>query len=171
MAHVTWNGKRIMAKAAAAAMFAVDKTTSEAVSGAKREHAWMNDTGIEEASIMMRPASFDGVRVQGRWGAYTDYSLYLEIGTSRIGQTAFERAQEGEMWTIPPPLPPEGVTVRQDFTILPPNEEHGFRSVDRPSDGTGPRMAPRPFLRPQADIQNPQLARRMFEAFTGLEVS
>lgn len=175
MARLDWNGPALRRRVALAAAYAVDKTTSECVSGAKRDHPWDNETGFEEGSIMAHPAVFEDAAVRGRWGAYTNYSLYLEIGTSRIGPTAQAREAESPegMWTIPEPQPEPGVTVRQEFTILPPGTMEGqddFVTLHQPSYGTGPLMAPRPFLRPQADLQNPRLAERMRAALAGGEM-
>lgn len=170
MATLEWRGKQVAAKMAAAAKLGVDKTMSECVSDARRNHPWVSQTGFEEASITMTGAHADGLRVSGRWGAYADYSLYLEIGTSRVGPTAGQRENEGEMWSIPGPQPAEGVSVRQPFTILPPGtmaDQETFVTLHRPSIGTGPLMGARPFLRPAADTNYPLLRTYIRAAFAG----
>src|ERR1700749_1658046 len=115
-ATITWNGNQIKAKLAAASQMAVDKVNADCVSGARREHPWHSETGFEEGSIHAAPAITEGERVVGHWGAYTQYSLALEIGTSRIGPTIYDReAASDGMWTIAPPQPQPGVRVLQAF--------------------------------------------------------
>jgi hypothetical protein len=174
VAKIAWNGNAVKQRVAASARMAVDKVAADCVSGAKRGHPWENQTGFEESEIHMAPATLEGKRVVGRWGAFTDYSLALEIGTSRIGPTIYDReAASDGMWTIAPPQPAPGVTVEQAFTILPPgtmNAQEGFVTVHQPSHGTGPLMSSRPFLRPQADMHYPLLARYIATLYQGGQV-
>lgn len=173
MARINWKGRDVAARMAAAAQLGIDKTMSECVSTAKRDHPWVNRDGFEEGSIRMGAATLKGRKVTGRWGAYARYSLFLEIGTSRIGATAFMREQAGGgmMWAIPGPKPEEGEKVRQSFTILPPgsmdDQADWVTLRDRPSIGEGPLMAPRPFLRPAADLHYRRLRYYIGAAFRG----
>lgn len=171
MATLKWNGRSVKNRVAAASRMGVDKVTSECVSDARRDHPWKSQTGFEDAAITMAPAVLEGNRVVGKWGAYTEYSLWLEIGTSRIGPTAFEReASSDGMWTIPGPKPEPGQRVEQGFTILPPGSmkgQEGFVTIDRPSEGVGPLMEPRPFLRPAADMNYGFLAEWIGMAYRG----
>jgi hypothetical protein len=77
-----WRGPAIAAKAAAAARYGIDKTTSESVVYAKQNHEWQNVTGTLEGSLQMRGAVPEGARMVGRWGSFSVlYALWLEIGT------------------------------------------------------------------------------------------
>lgn len=174
MATIVWRGDAVKRRVAAAAQMGVDKVDADCVADARREHPWKSETGFEEGSITMAPAVLEGDRVRGRWGAYTEYSLALEIGTSRIGPTIFEReANSDGMWSIPAPKPEEGVTVVQPFTILPPGSmdgQEGFVTIHKPSLGEGPLMHSRPFLRPAADMNYPLLASYIGRAYRGEEL-
>lgn len=170
MARVTFRRREIVAHARKAAVVAVDATMTDAVKDAVREHPYQNQTGFLEAETkIIEPAHPDGdLHVTGSWGDTADYSLFVEIGTSRIGPRAQQRAQEGEMWSIPGPEPQPGVTVRQSFTILPPGTmegQEGFVTLHRPSMGEGPLMEAKPYLRPAADRANPGLAPNLRAAF------
>lgn len=151
MARIDWNGKNVAAKMAAAAVLGVEKTMADCVSDARADHPpfppasepgerYANRTSHETGSIMSNGAAFDGRRVVGSWGAYADYSLFLEIGTSISGPTATAReiVGGGDMDLIPPP--------------------------------EGPLMAPRPFLRPATDKEYPLLGARIGAYFRGEEV-
>lgn len=155
MARIEWKGKQVLAEMAAAATVGVDKTMGECVSTAKREHPYEDQTGFETGSIAVgEHAKAEGMKVSGTWGGYSNYSLFLEIGTSRIGATAQERAQEGggNMWAIPDVKPGLGEPVRQAFTIVPLGDgEFITRHVPRVMRGNPGLVAPRPFLRPSAD--------------------
>ncbi|MHB1950161.1 MAG: hypothetical protein ACYCQK_01650 [Acidiferrobacteraceae bacterium] len=175
MATLKWNGREIVAKMAAAAAAGIDRTMSECVHDARREHSYVNRDGFLESSTdIIRHAGPDGMRVVGNWGSTADYALFVEIGTSRIGPTAPEReaADGGDMWAVPAQQPAEGVRVLQPFTILPPGTmpgQEGWVTLHRPSMGTGNPglMAQRPFLRPAADREYPLLAPRIGAAFRG----
>jgi hypothetical protein len=170
MARITFRRREIVAHARRAAVVAVDATMADAVSDAVREHPYANQTGFLEAETkIIEPAHPNGdLHVSGTWGDTADYALFVEIGTSRIGPTADMRVQEGEMWSIPGPQPEPGVTVMQPFTILPPGSmdgQEGFVTLHRPSEGEGPLMHARPYLRPAADRANPGLAPNLHAAF------
>lgn len=148
MAKLNWKGAQLRAKIAEATLIALDRTMSEAVSEAKRQHPWHNRTGWLEASTwMMGPATIDGAKVTGRWGSTANYALYLEIGTSRRGSGA-PRAEArkamagGNMNEISPPLP-----------------------LDHPL------MRPHPYLRPAADRQYRLLRVRIGQAMRGEELT
>jgi hypothetical protein len=170
VATLKWNGDAIKRKMAAAATVGISETMAECVADAKANHPdyppasqpyerYANRSGTETGSIMMHPPTTDGLTVSGRWGGYTEYSLFLEIGTSRTGPTAFERAEaaDGNMDAITPPLYPEGVSGP------------GWGGFNQPPDPdrprTGPLMAPRPFLRPAADRHYGGLARKIAENY------
>lgn len=175
MARITWNGDAIKARVAAASKLGIDKVQSLCVTDARQIHPWSNQTGFEEGSITMAGAVLEGARVVGRWGAYTNYSLALEIGTSRIGPTIYEREQAGggDMWAIPAPKPDDGVRVEQAFTILPPGSmegQEGWVTIQKPSMGEGPLMHSQPFLRPSADMNYPLLAGFIGRAYRGEEL-
>jgi hypothetical protein len=151
MATIVWKGREVAAKMAAAAVLGVEKTMADCVSDAKADHPpfppaslpyerYANRTGFETGAIRSNGAKFDGRRAVGTWGAYTNYALFLEIGTSIAGPTATEReiTGGGDMDAIPPPI--------------------------------GPLMAPRPFLRPAGDKEYPLLATRIGAAFRGEEM-
>lgn len=167
MATIHWNGPAVRARVAAAAAVGIDATMAACVRDAKRSHGYMNRDGFLEASTQIVDlAAPEGPEIRGRWGATADYALFVEIGTSRIGPRALEReaADGGNMWAVPATQPADGVTVRQPFTILPPGTMPGqddWVTVHRPSHGTGPLMAQRPFLRPAADAEYPGLAARI----------
>lgn len=171
MATIKWSGDRIIARMAAASAAGVDRTMGECVGGARREHGYDDETGFLTATTeILKPATVEGTKVSGTWGSTADYSLDVEIGTSRVGPTVEERkdAAAGNMWDVAAPQPEPGVTVEQPFTILPPGTMDGqedFVTLHRPSMGEGPLMAQRPWLRPQADLQYPLLAARIGEAF------
>jgi hypothetical protein len=177
MAKLNWNGAKIAARTQAASVLAVDRTMSEAVIEAKAIHPWHNVTGFTEGSIaVMQPATVSGEKVSGRWGSSAADALDLELGTSRIGPTVGEReaASPEGMWTIAGPEPQPGVRVRQDFTILPPGTMPGqgdFVTLHRPSEGEGPLMEARPYLRPAADAQYKLLGRRIGQAFRGEDLT
>jgi hypothetical protein len=144
MARMTWNGDRLVAKAEAASVLGVDATMAACVSDAKRDHEWKNVTGFEEGSIgLIDPAFVKVDKVQGRWGAEANTSLWLEIGTSREDSGAPRaevRAQAagGNMSAVTPPQPADD-----------------------------PLMIPRPYLRPAADRQYPLLRVRIGAAMRG----
>lgn len=150
MAKIDWKGKQVAAKVAAASVLGVEKTMAECVSDARANHPvfppasepyerYANRTGFETGAIRSNGASFDGRKATGTWGAYTNYALFLEIGTSVAGPTATDReiAGGGDMDAIPPPI--------------------------------GPLMAPRPYLRPASDAEYPLLASRIAAYYNGQE--
>jgi len=158
MASLDWNGKRLAAKAAQASKLAVDRTMADCVADAAANHPgfppasapderYANRTGFQTATIRILDnadgipgAILDGDTVRGSWGALGNYSLFLEIGTSREGPTATDRelAAAGNMDAVPPPV--------------------------------GPLMAPRPFLRPAADRNYRMLRARIIAAFRGAQM-
>ncbi len=169
MATLDWKGDQVLNKMRVAAAVGVDKVMSDCVRDAKRVHAYENRDGFLEASTQItKPATTNGLTVKGNWGATANYALFVEIGTSRIGSTAFQREQEngGMMWAIPDPRPAEGVSVLQSFTIYPIGDGE-FRTRRTPSIGTGPLMGPRPFLRPAADANYRFLGAYIGAAYRG----
>ena len=159
MASIRWNGDDIKRKAIVAAEVAAERTMALCVELAKDGHppyppasepwetfAWRTPGGdsAADAIAIFETAHFDraGDTVTGQWGADKRYSLYLEIGTSRVGLTAEARAASGEktseatIWGAPP-------------------AENWY-------------MQPRPYLRPAAEREYPLLASRFAFAFQGL---
>ncbi len=167
-----WNGDEVFEQVRLAAEAGIDRTLEAAADQAKHSHRWVSRTGLLEATIgVLEPAHSDGLVVRGSFGALAGYALDVEIGTSRIGPTTFQRvAGSAGWWTIPGPAPAPGVSVRQSFTILPPGRGHGFSTLHRPSTGTGPITAARPYLRPAAFTQFPFLPVRIAAAFKGEEM-
>lgn len=164
-----WNGEAVFEAVKAATMLGVDRTLAETARVAKERHEWKSQTGFLEASTtVLRPATLEAGRVSGVVGALANYALWVEIGTSRVGPTAFERLADSDGWfTIPGPKPAPGVSVLQSFTIIPPGRGFGFRTVRRPSVKTGPLKVARSFLRPAAYEQFPLLAARIGAAYRG----
>ena len=162
-----WNGDEVFERVRAAAEVGVQRTLEEASAQAKQAHRWVSRTGLLEASIgVLEPAHSDGLTVMGGFGALAGYALDVEIGTSRIGPTTFQRvAGSAGWWTIPGPAPAPGVSVRQSFTILPPGGGYGFSTLQKASMGTGPLKGARPYLRPAAYTIFPMLPMRIAEAF------
>jgi hypothetical protein len=134
VATLTWRGGEVADKMAAAAAVAIDQTMAECVAHAKSDHPsfppasqpgsrFHSRSGFEVGSVkIMDSASMrSATTVGGSWGADSNYSIFLEIGTSVKGPTAEQRALEagGDMSMIAPAI--------------------------------GPLMAPRPFLRPATD--------------------
>ncbi len=167
MATLEWNGDAVFDRVRRAAEVGVDRTLAEAVSQAKHDHRWVSRTGFLEATIgIVDFAHSDGLTVKGAFGALANYALDVEVGTSRVGPTVFERvADSAGWWTIPSPKPEPGVRVRQSFTIIPPGRGHGFTTLHTPSTGSGPLKAARPYLRPAAFTQFPMLGFRIAEAY------
>jgi hypothetical protein len=142
MAKLTWYGDRIAARTEAAAVLGTDATMSACVTGAKTDHPWRNRTGYLEGSTrIIEPATAKDDKVSGRWGSVANYALFLEIGTSRP-DSGFPRAD-----------------VRAAAAGGNMNE------IGPPSDPA--LMVPRPFLRPQADIEYKLHRARVGAAFRG----
>lgn len=172
LAGFTWNGEEVFERVKAAAVAGVQRTLEESAAKAKTAHKWVSRTGFLEATIgVVDPAHSDGLVVRGAFGALAGYALDVEIGTSRIGPTTFERvAGSAGWWTIPGPAPAPGVSVRQSFTILPPGGGYGFSTLHKASMGTGPLQGARPYLRPAAYTNFPLLPFRIAAAFRGEEL-
>ena len=148
MATVDWKGKQVAARVAAASVLGVEKVMADCVRDAKADHPpyppasepyerFANRTTFAVGAIRSNGAVFDGRRTVGTWGGYSNYALFLEIGTSREGPTATERMEAGggDMDAIVPPI--------------------------------GPLMAPRPTLRPASDENYPKLATFIGAYFRG----
>lgn len=147
-----WKGATIKTRVGRASKLGIDATMGECVATSKIIHPWHNRTGFEEGSIQVLPGE-DGTpgahiapgEVAGEWGALANYSLFLEIGTSREDSGA-PRAEEreaaagGNMDAIAPPEPEDD-----------------------------PLMRPRPFLRPSADEHYPLLPARIRTALSGMK--
>jgi hypothetical protein len=148
-ARVVWNGGIVADKMAAAAKLSIDHTMAECVTHGKDDHPgyppasepyerFANRTGFQTGSIqILEDASPDGTVIGGQWGSDSNSALYLEIGTSEAGPTAEARE----------------IAADGNMGLIPPP--------------IGPLMAPRPFLRPAADIEYPQLAKRIGATYRG----
>lgn len=136
-----WKGAEVRAKVAAAATLGLDATMAEAVAIAKTDHPpyppssapetpYANRTGFLTGSTTIKAAAVEvGNRISGRWGSDANYSLYVEIGTSRKSSGA-PRAE-----------------VR---ALVGPSA--GMWEISYPSPSEHPQMAPRYYLRPAADV-------------------
>jgi hypothetical protein len=154
MAKIIWKGDQVIAKVQADTELAIDKTMAECVREGKANHGtyppasdpgekYANRTAHEVGAIqIIEPAATDPDfrKVGGKWGSLSNVSLYLEIGTSIEGENAFEREQAAE---------------------------GNMNAVTPP---IGPLMAPRPTLRPAADVQYPLLRSRIAAARRGQEM-
>lgn len=153
MATLVWRGGEVGAKMVNATVLATDYTLAECVTNAKADHPgfppasqpdtrFHSRTGFEVGSIkILDGASLSGTTVSGQWGSDSNYSLFLEIGTSTEGPSAEARA----------------MAAGGDMSMI--------------ASAIGPLMAPRPFLRPASDIEYPQLARRIGQAYRGESVT
>jgi hypothetical protein len=153
MGRLIWKGPEVRAKVVTAASVGVDATMAACVREAKADHPayppasepdtrFASRTGHEVGSIVIFEEAMwrSPERIGGQWGGDSDYSLFLEIGTSIQGPTAQARAiaADGDLSAVTPPI--------------------------------GPKMAPRPYLRPAADRQYPLLGVRIGQAFRGEQV-
>jgi|SRR6185437_497874 len=150
MATLKWYGGAIVDKMRDSAAVAIDRTMAECVGHAKDDHPsfppasqpntrFHSRTGFEVGSIQVLDGASmrDGTTVGGSWGSDSNYSLFLEIGTSVDGPTAQQRA----------------IAAGGDMSMIAP--------------AVGPLMAPRPTLRPATDIEYPLLAPRIGQGFRG----
>lgn len=158
MATFNWNGDQIKERMRAASKLGIDKTMSDCVSDARGSHpayppasepgerfAYRSPGFDTAATDIKEPAHLDDDgNVTGSWGSNADYSLYLEIGTSRP-DSGEPRAQVREA---------EG---GGDMSAIP-----------GPSDP--PLMAARPTLRPAADSKYPELGANIGAAYRGEEL-
>jgi hypothetical protein len=175
LAGFEWNGDAIFERVKAAAELGVDRTLAQAAAQAKHDHRWVSRTGFLEATIgVLEFAHSDGLSVKGTFGALANYALDVEIGTSRIGPTTFDRAAgSAGWWTIPAAQPAPGVRVMQAFTLIPPGRGFGWSTIHKPSRSPasgGPLKAARPYLRPAAYTEFPLLPLRVAAAFKGEEM-
>lgn len=176
MARLNWYGDDVIEHVTESVKEGVDRTVEECVDMARTMHEWVNRSGALEGSIwVMQGATSRGGTVVARWGSDDPHALEVEIGTSRVGPRvlAREQAASGNMWEIPSAKPNEGVTVTQPFTLLPPGtmkDQRGWVTAHRPSQGTGPLMGARPFLRPAASMHYRLLASRCRAAFQGMRM-
>ena len=77
-----WKGDQVLAKMRQAQKFGVNKTMTQAVEYAKRNHAWQNRTGTLEGSISIIDfATQHGRGYRGEWGSKdVRYALIHELG-------------------------------------------------------------------------------------------
>lgn len=121
MAVFEWYGDRIMEKARTASMVAIDHTIAACVSDSKDDHpGWpptsepferfASRTGFAVGSFQIFEVAHPTGpnEIHGTWGSDGNYLLFLEIGTSRVGATAEERAAAaaGDIEAIAPPEDP-----------------------------------------------------------------
>ena len=131
---LTWTGDAVLAKVQAAAIAGVNKTMGQCVDHAKRNHPWMNRSGVLEGgvSLVSFAAKAEG-GVQGKWGVLdVKYALAQELG-------AVIRPVNAKALKIPQP---DGTFVFVKQVVLP----------------------ARPYLRPAADAKYPGLARNIASA-------
>lgn len=136
-----WKGAEVRAKVAGAATLGVDATMAEGVTIAKAGHPsyppssmpdtpYANRTGFLTGSTTIKaPAVEVGSKIAGLWGSDANYSLYVEIGTSRKDSGA----PRAEVRALVGP-------------------EIGMWEISYPSPSEHPQMAPRYSLRPAADV-------------------
>lgn len=86
-----WRGDQVKKKVLAATKWGIDKTMSEAVIHAKRNHpGWRNRTGAAEGSVrIVREAQVRGKHVVGVWGSTgINYVIWLEFKQGSFLRTA-----------------------------------------------------------------------------------
>lgn len=134
---LNWQGNALKEKVRKAAIAGVNKTMSQAVNHAKRNHPWKNRTGILEGGIAIRNfAAPEGGGVAGSWGVFdVAYALAQELG-------AVIRPVKAKALAIPQP----------DGTV------RFVKQVTLPA---------RPYLRPAADAWYPRLADNIKKALAG----
>lgn len=134
MVLVDWKGAAVRQHVAEACRLGVDATMDDAVRKARAGHPeyppssrpgapYANRSGsLVSGTVVKVKALLEGSRIRGVWGNLRDYSLFVEIGTSR-DDSGFPRAQAraaegaGDMWAIPPPSEPPRMAAR--FTLRP----------------------------------------------------
>ncbi len=79
---LVWKGDQVVAKMRKAQRFAINKTMTQTVEYAKRNHAWRNRTGLLEGSISIIDfAARAGHGFRGEWGSKdVRYALIHELG-------------------------------------------------------------------------------------------
>lgn len=132
--NLDWKGDAVKAKVGAAAIAGVNKTMGQAVTHAKRNHDWRNQSGILEGGISIDVfAQREGNGVRGTWGVFdVVYALAQELG-------AVIKPVNAKALAIP--QPGGGVRFVKQVTI-----------------------PARPYLRPAADVWYPQLGANIRKA-------
>lgn len=166
--RIRYNKEMVKAKLAAASALAIDYTLGKCVWRARMNHEYLDRTGFLTASTTIYDFAKEVAPdiISGRWGAHANYSLYVEIGTSRPDSGAPRaqvRAEEGhgDMWSIPPPQPPGRHTDTRWVTTA---------GVRQKIMGGGPLMEARVFLRSAAAMEYPLLGFRIRAALHGEEL-
>lgn len=79
-----WRGEELIRKMGMASMNGVNRTMAEAVTHAKKNHEWNNQTGTLEGSTQIHQyAKPEGTEFVGRWGsADVVYARRMEFGFS-----------------------------------------------------------------------------------------
>ncbi|KKM88479.1 hypothetical protein LCGC14_1258280 [marine sediment metagenome] len=96
-----WFGPQVAAKMVKAQIFGVNKTMSEAVEHAKRNHTWQNRSSHLEGSISIaEKAHRVGSEVRGLWGSKDIvYALIHELGGKIVPKKAPKlKFQIGGSW-------------------------------------------------------------------------
>ncbi len=85
-----WKGDQVVAKMRKAQRFAINKTMTQTVEYAKRNHAWRNRTGVLEGSISIIDfATRAGYGFRGEWGSKdVRYALIHELGGRIVPKNA-----------------------------------------------------------------------------------
>ena len=167
-----------MAQVEEAVRIGIDETMEATVHRAKEFHEYDDHTGLLQDSVMVleRAHNQGPYLIAGQWGSLVDYSLYVEIGTSRPwsgAPRAEQRAEAagGDMGEIAPPEPGGPHTnTRWLGSSIPPDmlasgllEATAFGGYKIP--GQGPLMEPRLSMRSAATIEYALIPVRIAEAY------
>ncbi len=136
MARLDWKGGDVRRKVALACAVGIDATMAEAVRLAKADHAPYPPSSAPGERFHSRMAFLEGsiqifdeaipsneVWIAGSWGAEANYSLYVELGTSRKAsgapraQMRARSATPPGMYAIPGPAVPPLMAAR--YTLRP----------------------------------------------------
>lgn len=132
---LTWNGEALTKKALAAQIAGVNKTMGACVVHAKNNHAWKNRTGILEGSIDV--AEYAHPEGAGVVGVW--------------GSKGVKYAMIHELGGTIVPVKAQALAI--------PQPDGSVRFVKKVV------IPPRPYLRPAADANYPQLVSNIREAF------
>mgnify|MGYP001162003497 CR=1 FL=1 len=126
-----WNGPALTERLRQAQIKAVEKTLEDCVVGAKRSHEWRNRSGVLEGGIGI--VTFPKVEGDGVRGVWGVQDVRYAL-IHELGGVITPKQKQILKFTLP-----NGETVFAKSVTIP----------------------ARPYLRPQADIHYPKLARRV----------